>query len=182
MKKNNKTVKAGILVAIAFLAVGFAAVTTTLNINGTATIGSNNDEFDSNVVFSTAEGKAPALVDSTSKEVTAPTVSADGKTITFQTPVMDTIGETVTLSYNVTNNSSEYNATLGSMTCNAEGTNAADYIEVTPANSFNNTKIAAGNTTATADKVEVKMIKSYVGDTNATFTITCSMTATAEAK
>lgn len=180
--KNNRTVKTGMLVAIAFLAVGFAAVTTTLNINGTATIGSNSDEFDSNVVFSTAEGKAPTLADSASKEVTAPTVSADGKTITFQTPVMDTIGETVTLSYNVTNNSSEYNATLGSMTCNVEGTDAADYILVTPADGFRDTKVAAGATTATADKVEVKMLKSYVGDENTSFTIKCSMTATAEAK
>lgn len=180
--KKNKTVKTGMLVAIGFLAVGFAAVTTTLNINGTAVIGSNSDEFNENVVFSTETGKAPTLVDSTTKTTTAPTVSADGKTITFQTPAMDTINETVTLSYNVQNKSTEYNAKLGSMACTVEGTDAASYVTVTPANGLVNTVVNAGSTTATADTVEVKMIKSYVGDTNATYTINCTMTATAESK
>ncbi len=34
--KKNKTAKTGIIVAILLLAVGFAAITTTLVINGTA--------------------------------------------------------------------------------------------------------------------------------------------------
>ena len=180
--KKNKTVKTGMLVAIAFLAVGFATVTTNLVINGTATIGSNSDNFNTNVVFSNEEGKAPTLVDSTLKATTAPTVSADGKTITFQTPVMDTIDETVTLSYNVQNKSTEYNAKLGSMTCTVEGTDAASYVTAIPANGLENTVVNAGSTTATADTVEVKMIKSYVGEENAAYTIKCTMTATAESK
>lgn len=180
--KNNKTVKTGMLVAIAFLAVGFAAVTTTLTINGTATIGTNADNFTTNVIFSSEEGKAPTLVDSTGKATTAPTVSADGKTITFETPVMDTINETVTLTYNVQNKSSEYNAKLGSMSCTVTGTDAESYVSVTEANTLENTVVTAGSTTATPDTVVVKMLKSYVGDTNASYTIKCTMTATAESK
>lgn len=180
--KKNKTVKTGMLVAIGFLAVGFAAVTTTLNINGTAVIGSNSDEFNENVVFSTETGKAPTLVDSTTKTTTAPTVSADGKTITFQTPAMDTINETVTLTYSVQNKSSEYNAKLGEMTCTVTGDNAADYVSVTPANTLKDVVVNAGSTSATPDTVVVKMLKSYVGDTNASYTITCHMDATAEEK
>ncbi len=181
--RRNKMAKTGIIVAILLLTVAFAVISTNLAINGTASIKANNDEFEQNIKFSKEEATKPYLmVNGTKSETNIPTVSEDGKTISFTAPEFDTIGNKAVLHYWIVNESANYDATLGELTCTktlegAEG-ETEEYISVTPANIFNGTTLAKGNTTATDDNVEIKMIRSYAKDENATYKIACTITAT----
>lgn len=181
--KKYKNIKIGLIVAILLLAVGFAAVTTTLTINGNVPLKNNTTDFTTNVTFSDEEGKAPTLVASdSSKTASAPTLSSDKKTISFTTPELDTINETVTLSYHVKNDS-QYKLQLGEMKCTATRTGATDtdpvYIAVTPKNNYKDQALDVASTTENADTVEIKMTRSYAGESNISYEIACSMTATA---
>ena len=74
--KKNKTAKTGIIVAILLLAVGFAAITTTLYINGTAVIKPDDENFKKNVIFTDVD------VDATAKAAGATaTLSEDSKKV-----------------------------------------------------------------------------------------------------
>ena len=181
--KKNKTIKLGLVIAILLLSVGFATVTTKLNITGSASLKSNADEFEKNVVFANTDDKKPTLSISSSKTITEePKVSDDGKQITFTTPELDSINETVTLSYYV-ENKSQYDLSLGKMTCTATYNGSGEaptnaYVEVTPSNGYENQTLSQG-TTDTADTVKIKMIRSYVGEEKISYNIACEMTATA---
>jgi len=160
--RKNKTAKMGIVVVILLLTVAFAVISTTLTINGTASVKSNNSEFEQNIVFSNAEGTKPYLLVNDSTEKTDVTVAADRKSISFTVPTFDTIGNHAVLHYWIANESTNYDATLGSLTCtvkDSEGTETTEYITATPANGFNGTKVTKWTTTATDDTVDVKMDK-----------------------
>lgn len=180
--KKNKTAKTGIIVAILLLAVGFAAITTTLVINGTAKIVPDSENFEKNVIFTEA----------TATEGATATISADGKTITFTTQEMKNIGDEATLTYKI-KNASQYDALIGSITCEApksetetENANAdayGKYLTVTPSNGLNGTTVAKGTTSATSDTVKVVQKRSFVStDTETTKTITFKCTIPATAK
>ena len=71
--KKNKTAKTGIIVAILLLAVGFAAITTTLVINGTAKIVPDSENFEKNVIFTEAtatEGATATISTQKVKKIT----------------------------------------------------------------------------------------------------------------
>lgn len=93
MKSFNKT---GIVVLIVLLAVGFAAVTTGLIMNGSTSISANIPDFD--VYFDSA---------TTSNGSTA-TISQDKKTITFTGKDLSAPGQSITLDYSVFNASFNY--------------------------------------------------------------------------
>ena len=191
--KKNKTAKTGIIVAILLLAVGFAAITTTLYINGTAVIKPDDENFKKNVIFTDVD------VDATAKAAGATaTLSADSKTITFTTQEMKSIGDTAVLSYKI-KNGSQYAAQIGSISCVAtpatEGAteqeqatataNAADYqkyLTVTAADGLKDTKLIAGATSDT-DTVTVTQKRSFVseteGVTSKTITYVCTIAANA---
>ncbi len=191
--KKNKTAKTGIIVAILLLAVGFAAITTTLYINGTAVIKPDNDNFKNSIIFTDVD------VDATAKAAGATaTLSSDSKTITFTTQEMKSIGDTAVLSYKI-KNSSQYVAQIGSISCvatpaaagaseqeQAKATaNAADYqkyLTVTAADGLKNTKLIAGATSVT-DTVTVTQKRSFVseteGVTSKTITYVCTIAANA---
>ncbi len=185
--RKNKTAKMGIVVAILLLTVAFALISTNLTINGTASVQSNSNEFAQNVKFSTATGKEPYLtVNGTKSDENVPTVGADGKTITFTAPAFDTIGNNAELHYWIVNESTNYDAVLGSLSCTKqiEGgtTPAEEYIEVTATNSLANTTIASGATSSSDDSVKVQMIRSYTGETTLSYKITCTISATGTEK
>ena len=191
--KKNKTAKTGIIVAILLLAVGFAAITTTLYINGTAVIKPDDENFKENVIFTDVD------VDATAKAAGATaTLSADSKTITFTTQEMKSIGDTAVLSYKI-KNGSQYVARIGSISCVAtpagEGAteqeqatataNAADYqkyLTVTAADGLKDTNLIAGATSDT-DTVTVTQKRSFVseteGVTSKTITYVCTVAANA---
>lgn len=80
----------GLLAALAIMAVGFAAVTTNLVINGTSILKKNTDDF--KVYYSNA------LVNGTQD---LSVVESETK-LSFTT-TLDTLGETYVLEYDVTN-------------------------------------------------------------------------------
>jgi hypothetical protein len=144
---NKKSgIRTGIVVLVLLLAVGFAAVTTQLVINGTINIGANTSDFVDNVVFHSATASGPA--DPSVTGDTAATVTGQGtRTLVFTTQILDYIGESATLEFDI-ENGSQYTAQLGTLKC-AEGTYTADnFPTATAAKSFTS---ADGYVTVTAD-------------------------------
>ncbi len=94
MKKRN------IMILIFMLIIGFAAVSTTLVINGNLNIGYNED-FSSSVVYTRAETE-----DGTAE------INKNEKNITFETKKLENVSETATLEFDVTNKSRNYNASV----------------------------------------------------------------------
>lgn len=173
MKK--KGMKSGIIAAILLLAVGFAAVTTTLIITGVIKIVPDTEDFENNIIFTNATLDATSAADGESTAtIGADTDGTAGKVITINTRALKTIGETIQVDYEVTNNS-QYAAKFGDLTCtitNAQTENGlkdvdvTQYIKVTPANTLSATYTTADplapNGVAT-DSLTIQMIRSYAG-------------------
>ena len=145
--------KASIVVAILLLAVGFAAVSTTLIINGSAKIGENADDF--SVIFTAA------TLDGT--DVYANVIDNTKKTITFETSGLKTLNQTSVLNYEVTNNSANYDAEV-QVNCKVKDNTTAKYTSIK--------NELEGNATVIKAKESV----------NGTLTVTLNKTATEEVK
>ena len=98
--------KSAIIIAILIMCVGFAAISTTLVINGNAKVSENTQDFD--IYFSKAR------LDTV--DVYKSVISEDKKTINFSTNELKILNQTSTLTYEVTNNSNNYDAEV-SLTC-----------------------------------------------------------------
>ena len=93
MKKRN------IMILIFLLVIGFAAVSTTLVINGNLNIGYNTEDFESGVIFTKAEiPNGKASIGETKKE------------ITFETEKLESVGDKAILKYEIANISRNYDA------------------------------------------------------------------------
>ncbi len=101
MKKRS-----AIIVAIVFMMIGFAAVSTTLIINGNAKVSENNEDFSVIFTAATLDGK----------DVYSSAVDDTKKAITFISKNLMRVGDTSTLTYEVTNNSANYDAEV-KVTC-----------------------------------------------------------------
>ena len=106
--------KSMLIVAIILMSIGFAAISTTLIINGNAKISENNEDF--SVIFTAAS------IDG--NDVYSTAVDETKKTITFTTSELKTLGQTSILTYEVTNNSSQYDAEVNVTCVPKEGTTA----------------------------------------------------------
>ena len=95
MKKRN------VMIIVFMLIIGFAAVSTTLVINGNLNIGYNEENFSSSVVYTRAETE-----DGTAE------INKNEKNITFETKRLENVSETATLEFDVTNKSRNYNASV----------------------------------------------------------------------
>lgn len=186
-EKRNKSWR-GILVIILGLAIGFAAVTTTLVINGTINFGANADNFKENLQFTAAKLE---YSDTNKTAVTTGLISEDGKTIEFTTDTLTMIGETATLTYDITN-ASQYDANLTGIACTV--TNASE-VDVTDAVVTNKTGdyikletasvagVLAKNDTLSDKTLKVTMIKSYVGtetSNETSYKVSCTINAEAQ--
>ena len=156
MRKNKKW----LLAAILLLGIGFAAVSTTLYINGNVGITANEADFD--VKFTSAK------LDGT--DISTSAISSDGKTITYGTNDLSMVGDKSTLDFEVTNNSELYDAEV-SIECSATGTKR-DYYSITK--NVASTIVAK---TKEAGKVDVELIKATTEDITEEFT--CTLTAQA---
>ena len=101
MKKRS-----AIIIAIILMSIGSAAVSTTLVINGNTKVSENEDDF--SVIFTAASLDG--------KDVYSSVVDDTKKIITFETSELKTLNQTSILTYEVTNNSSNYDAEV-SVTC-----------------------------------------------------------------
>ena len=106
--------KSMLIIAILLMSIGFAAISTTLIINGNAKVSENNEDF--SVIFTAAS------IDG--KDVYTTAVDETKKTITFTTSELKTLNQTSILTYEVTNNSSNYDANVTVTCVPKEGTTA----------------------------------------------------------
>ena len=145
--------KSAIMVAIVFMMIGFAAISTTLIINGNAKVSENETDFD--VYFSKARLDTIDVYESV--------ISQDKKTITFNTNNLSKVGDKSTLTYEVTNNSANYDAEV-QVNCNVKENTTAKYTSIT--NELEN------NATVVKSKTSL----------NGTLTVTLNKTSTEEIK
>ena len=143
--------RASIIVAILLLAVGFAAISTTLIINGNTSVGENTDDFD--VIFTKAS------LDGT--DVYNTVIDSTKKIINFTTSDLKILNQTSVLTYEVTNNSSNYDAEV-EVNCKVKDNTTAKYTSIENVLEGNATVIKAKNTV------------------NGTLTVTLNKTATEE--
>ena len=141
--------KSMLIVAILLMSIGFAAISTTLIINGNANVSENNEDF--SVIFTAAS------IDG--KDVYSTAVDETKKTITFTTSELKTLNQTSILAYEVTNNSSNYDADV-SVTCVPKTGITAKYTSIK--NKLDN---------------DVTVVKAK-GSLNGTLTITLDKTST----
>ena len=104
--------KSMLIVAIILMSIGFAAISTTLIINGNAKVSENQDDFSVIFTAATLDGK----------DVYSSVVDDTKKIITFETSELKTLNQTSILAYEVTNNSSNYDAEVKVTCVPKEGT------------------------------------------------------------
>ena len=144
--------KSMLIVAILLMSIGFAAISTTLIINGSANVSENNEDF--SVIFTAAS------IDG--KDVYSTAVDDTKKTITFTTSELKTLGQTSILTYEVTNNSSNYDANV-TVTCVSKDGTTAKYTSIKNKLDNNATVVKAkssvnGTLTVTLDKTSTEEV------------------------
>ena len=144
--------KSMLIVAILLMSIGFAAISTTLIINGNAKVSENNEDF--SVIFTAAS------IDGNDVYTTA--VDDTKKIITFTTSELKTLNQTSILAYEVTNNSSNYDARV-SVTCVPKTGTTAKYTSIKNKLENDATVVKAkeslnGTLTITLDKVATESV------------------------
>ena len=144
--------KSMLIIAILLMSIGFAAISTTLVINGNANVSENNEDF--SVIFTAAS------IDG--NDVYSTAVDETKKTITFETSELKTLNQTSILTYEVTNNSSNYDANV-TVTCVPKTGTTAKYTSIKNKLDNDATVVKAketlnGTLTVTLDKVATESV------------------------
>ena len=144
--------KSAIIVAIVFMMIGFASISTSLIINGNTKVSENNEDF--SVIFTKATLDGTDVYDSV--------IDDTKKTITFTSKDLKKIGDKSTLTYEVTNNSSNYDANVNVTCVPKEGT-TAKYTSIKNDLENNATVVKAkesvnGTLTVTLDKTSTEEV------------------------
>ena len=144
--------KSMLIIAILLMSIGFAAISTTLILNGNANVSENSEDF--SVIFTAAS------IDGKDEYSTA--VDDTKKIITFTTSELKTLNQTSILTYEVTNNSSNYDANV-SVTCVPKTGTTAKYTSIKNKLENDATVVKAketlnGTLTVTLDKVATESV------------------------
>ena len=144
--------KSMLIVAVILMSIGFAAISTTLIINGNAKVSENNEDF--SVIFTAAS------IDG--KNVYSTAVDETKKIITFTTSELKTLNQTSILTYEVTNNSSNYDANVN-VTCAPKTGTISKYTSIKNKLENDATVVKAketlnGTLTVTLDKVATESV------------------------
>ena len=144
--------KSMLIIAILLMSIGFAAVSTTLILNGNAKVSENNEDF--SVIFTAAS------IDG--NDVYSTAVDETKKTITFTTGELKTLNQTSILTYEVINNSSNYDANV-TVTCVPKEGTTAKYTSIKNKLENDATVVKAkssvnGTLTVTLDKVATESV------------------------
>ena len=144
--------KSMLIIAILLMSIGFAAVSTTLILNGNAKVSENNEDF--SVIFTAAS------IDG--NDVYSTAVDETKKIITFTTSELKTLNQTSILTYEVTNNSSNYDANV-TVTCVPKTGTTAKYTSIKNKLDNDATVVKAkssvnGTLTVTLDKVATESV------------------------
>ena len=144
--------KSMLIVAILLMSIGFAAISTTLIINGNAKVSENQDDFSVIFTAATLDGK----------DVYSSVVDDTKKIITFETSELKTLNQTSILTYEVTNNSANYDAEVN-VTCVPKTGTTAKYTSIKNELENNATVVKAktslnGTLTVTLDKTSTEKV------------------------
>ena len=145
--------RSAIIVAILIMCIGFAAISTTLIINGSAKVSENMDDFSVIFTAATLDGQ----------DVYANVIDDTKKTINFSTSDLKKLNQTSVLNYEVTNNSANYDAEV-QVNCKVKDNGTAKYTSIKNELEGNAAKVLAKETL------------------NGTLTITLNKTATEEVR
>ena len=162
MKKRN------VIILVVMLIVGFAAVTSTLVINGILNIGENKDDF--KIIFTSAS------IDRTKRN---DVISRDKTVINYETKILSTIDEESVLDYEVTNTSRNYDAEVD-IVCNIvdENDNAIEgnniYVDMT----YEPNKMILLSGETKKGKITARLIKAVTEPMD--INIKCALTGTAK--
>lgn len=112
--------KRKILILVLLLVVGFAAISTSLVINGNVNIGFSNTKFDGDIIFTKAESKTGEA-----------TISETRKEIAYNAEKLENVGQRAILDFDVTNKNRNYDADV-TITCGLESEFASysDYVTI----------------------------------------------------
>ncbi len=164
MKKRKYVV----IVLVLMLVIGFAAVTSTLVINGVLNIGENRDDF--KIIFTSAK------IDGTKRN---DVISSDKTVINYETKTLTTIDEESILDYEVTNTSRNYDAEVD-IVCNVvdENDNAIEgnniYVDMT----YEPNKMILLSGETKKGKMTARLIKAVTEPMD--INIKCTLTGTAK--
>ena len=111
--------RSAIIVVILIMCIGFAAISTTLIINGNINIGENTDDFSVIFTAATLDGQ----------DVYTQIIDDTKKIITFETSDLKTLNQTSVLNYEVTNNSANYDAEV-TVNCKLKDNAEAKYTSI----------------------------------------------------
>ena len=144
--------KSAIIIAIILMSIGFAAISTTLIINGNTKVSENQDDFEVIFTKSNLDG-----VDVYSK-----VIDSTKKIINFSTNELRTLNQTSILTYEVTNNSSNYDAEV-TVTCVPKTGTTAKYTSIKNKLENDATVVKAketlnGTLTVTLDKTSIEEV------------------------
>ena len=144
--------KSMLIIAVILMSIGFAAISTTLILNGNAKVSENNGDF--SVIFTSAS------IDG--NDVYSSVVDETKKTITFTTSELKTLNQTSILTYEVTNNSSNYDANV-TVTCVPKTGTTAKYTSIknkldNDATVIKSKETLNGTLTVTLDKVATESV------------------------
>ena len=163
------------LAVVAILGVGYAAITSTLQIGGSgtqATATPDSSAFDinytSNTTASISSGGTGTVTDTTSSYPT--------KTASFTATGMSKMNEMATLTYVITNASADLGASLATPSCTQTDTNG--YFELSTSVADSTLTKSGGSKDNTTQTVTVKLVKLPV-DAAVSTTVTCELVATA---
>ena len=179
MNKKKSFTGLLIILAVLFLGVGYAAITSrTLTINGNVTVNPNENDFD--VVFK----GAPTITNGTGPATTATnTYDSTNRTATLTVDGLEKAGDKVVVTYTIENKSNSLKATLSNLTITNDLANG--YFTVV-ATELNDTVLgvysAAEATDETTLVVTITLAKTPILDTdveNVPFTITFNAAPTA---
>ncbi len=145
--------KVSMMAVILLLAIGFAAISTTLIINGNSKIGENTEDFSVIFTAATLDGK----------DVYASVIDETKKIINFSTNDLKTLNQTSVLNYEVTNNSSNYDAEV-TVNCKVKDDATAKYTSIKNELEGNATRVLAktslnGTLTVTLNKTATEEVK-----------------------
>ena len=145
--------KSAIIVSILIMCIGFATISTTLIINGSAKISENTDDF--SVIFTAATLDGQDVYDQVMDDTK--------KIITFETSDLKALNQTSILTYEVTNNSANYDAEV-QVNCKAKDDAEAKYTNIKNELDGNTTKVLAkktlkGTLTVTLNKTATEEVK-----------------------
>ena len=148
MKKRS-----ALIIAILVMAIGFAVISTTLIINGSARVSENTEDF--SVIFTKASLDG--------QDVYVNVIDDTKKIINFNTKDLKNLGDTSVLNYEVTNNSSNYDAEV-QVNCKVKDNATAKYTSIKNELERNATVVKAketlnGTLTITLNKTAIEEVR-----------------------